>query len=171
MWGRTLTLGGAGKTFSCTGWRIGWAIGPAPLHDALERLRQFTVFAAATPFQIAIAAGLRLPDSYFQQLAAEYQARRDFLLDTLSAIGLCPTRPAGGFFILAEIPHFPAANSREFCRHLAQDYGVVPAPTETFYHHEEYGEQIARFTFCPRWQTLETAARRLERLRLAHGTD
>ena len=76
MWERTLTLSGAGKTFSCTGWRIGWAIGPAPLHDALCRLRQFTVFAAATPFQFAIAVGLHFPDSYFHQLAADYQARR-----------------------------------------------------------------------------------------------
>jgi N-succinyldiaminopimelate aminotransferase len=171
MWERSLTLGGAGKTFSCTGWRIGWAIGPAPLHDALERLRQFTVFAAATPFQIAIAAGLRLPDAYFQQLAAEYQARRDFLMDALSASGLRPTRPAAGFFILADLSHFPTANGREFCRHLAREFGVVPVPTDTFYVHEEYGERIARFTFCPRWQTLETAARRLARLRNAQGAD
>ena len=171
MWERTLTLGGASKTFSCTGWRIGWAIGPAPLHDALERLRQFTVFAAPTPFQIAIAAGLRLPDTYFQQLIAEYQARRDFLMNALSASGLRPTRPVGGFFILTDISQFPAADGREFCRHLASDFGVVPVPTDTFYDHEEYGERIARFTFCPRRQTLETAATRLARLRLAHGTD
>jgi N-succinyldiaminopimelate aminotransferase len=77
MWERTLTLSGAGKTFSCTGWRIGWAIGPAPLQEALCRLRQFTVFAAATPLQCAVAAGLRLPDPYFRQLAADYEIRRD----------------------------------------------------------------------------------------------
>jgi N-succinyldiaminopimelate aminotransferase len=80
---RTLTLSGAGKTISCTGWRIGWAIGPASLQEALCRLRQFTVFTAATPFQSALAVGLHFPDAYFHGLAAEYQRRRDFLLEIL----------------------------------------------------------------------------------------
>jgi N-succinyldiaminopimelate aminotransferase len=164
MSSRTLTLGGAGKTFSCTGWRIGWAIGPAPLHEALCRLRQFTVFATATPFQFAIAAGLQEGDAYFQRLAAEYQARRDFLVDALAACGLRPTRPAGGFFILTDIFSFPHADGREFCNDLARDFGVVPVPTDTFYLHPSYGERIARFTFCPRWEALETAARRLAKL-------
>src|SRR5262249_18960618 len=90
---RTLTLSGAGKMFSCTGWRIGWAIGPAPLQEALCRLRQFTVFAAVTPFQFAIAAGLHFSDAYFQDLAAEYQARRNYLIDALAASGLRPNNP------------------------------------------------------------------------------
>jgi N-succinyldiaminopimelate aminotransferase len=165
MWERTLTLGGAGKTFSCTGWRIGWAIGPAPLHDALARLRQFTVFAAATPFQIAIAAGLALPDTYFLRLAAEYQARRDFLMDTLASCGLEPTRPAGGFFILADISRTPAPTGREFCRYLAEGFGVVPVPADAFYLRRRLGARIARFTFCLRRATLEAAAVRLEKLR------
>ena len=87
MWERTLTLSGAGKTFSCTGWHIGWAIGPASLHEALRRLRQFTVFAAPTPFQFAIAAGLGFPDAYFVDLAAGYQRRRDELVGALQACG------------------------------------------------------------------------------------
>jgi N-succinyldiaminopimelate aminotransferase len=161
---RTLTLGGAGKTFSCTGWRIGWAIGPAPLHDALCRLRQFTVFASATPFQFAIAAGLRFPDAYFHQLAAAYQARRDFLVDVLAACGLKPIRPAGGFFILTDISAFPSPNGREFCYHLARNLGVAPIPMDTFYLNQCHGERIARFTFSVRQETLLAAAKRLAKL-------
>ena len=164
MWERTLTLSGAGKTFSCTGWRIGWAIGPAPFQDALCRLRQFTVFASATPFQFAVAAGLRVLDPYFRQLAADYQARRDFMVDTLETCGLKPTKPAGSFFILTDISCMRPANGREFCNHLARTLGVVPAPTDTFYLHQHYGERLVRFTFCLRREALETAARRLAKL-------
>jgi N-succinyldiaminopimelate aminotransferase len=171
MWERTLTLSGAGKTFSCTGWRIGWAIGPAPLHDALCRLRQFTVFASATPFQFAVAAGLHFPDPYFRQLAADYQARRDFMVDTLAACGLKPSKPAGSFFILADISSIRAANGREFCNELAGDVGVVPVPTDTFYLHQYYGEQIVRFAFCLRRETLETAASRLATLQIMCRTE
>jgi N-succinyldiaminopimelate aminotransferase len=160
---RTLTLSGAGKTFSCTGWRIGWAIGPATLQEALCRLRQFTVFAAATPFQFALAAGLQFPDAYFHRLAAEYQARRDYLVKTLAACGLQPTRPAGGLFIVTEVS--PASgNGREFCHDLARNCGVAPIPLDAFYLNQHYGERIARFTFCLRQDTLETAAKRLAKL-------
>jgi len=161
---RTLTLSGAGKTFSCTGWRIGWAIGPAALQDALRMLRQFTVFAAATPFQFAIAAGLRFPDSYFRQLAAEYQQRRDFLVDALSACGLKPNKPAGSFFTLTDISGLGSANGREFCNDLARNLGVVPVPTDTFYFHQSHGERLVRFAFCLRRALLESAARRLANL-------
>jgi N-succinyldiaminopimelate aminotransferase len=161
---RTLTLCGAGKTFSCTGWRIGWAIGPAPLHEALCRLRQFTVFAAATPFQFAIAAGLHFPDSYFRQLGATYQTRRDLLMDALSDCGLKPTRSEGGFFILIDLSSFAYTSGREFCQDLARNFGVAPIPMDTFYLNQHYGEWIARFTFCVRKEILETAARRLAKL-------
>ena len=100
---RTLAVSGAGKTFSCTGWRMGWAVGPAPLHDALMRLRQFTVFAAPTPAQFAIAAGLEFPDAYFQELAVDFQARRDYLSRALAGCDLQPNSPAGSFFILVDI--------------------------------------------------------------------
>jgi aspartate/methionine/tyrosine aminotransferase len=164
MWERTLTIGGAGKTFCCTGWRIGWAIGPAPLNEALTRLRQFTVFAAPTPAQFAIAAGLRFPDAYFHQLAVDYQSRRDFLAQALAASGLKPNQPQGGFFLLADISSFPSATGRDFCQELATDFGVAPVPMDAFYLHKHYGESRARFTFCLRRETLETAAKRLARL-------
>jgi N-succinyldiaminopimelate aminotransferase len=160
---RTLTLGGAGKTFSCTGWRIGWAIGPTPLQRALSRLRQFTVFASATPFQFAVAAGLHAPDDYFRGLAAEYQGRRDFLTNALAASGLKSNRPQGGFFLLTDVSPFGSSDGRTFCNDLARNWGVVPVPTDTFYLRPEHGERLARFTFCLRRETLETAARRLAR--------
>jgi N-succinyldiaminopimelate aminotransferase len=165
MWERTLTISGAGKTFSCTGWRIGWSIGPAALHDALCRLRQFTVFAAPTPFQFAIAAGLHFPDTYFQQLAASYQARRDFMVDALAENGLQPNSPAGSFFIVCDSSSFPPANGREFCNHLAKNVGVAPLPMDTLYLNQQYGERSARFTFSVQQEALETAARRLAELR------
>jgi N-succinyldiaminopimelate aminotransferase len=164
---RTLTLGGAGKTFSCTGWRIGWAIGPAPVHDAINRLRAFTVFAAARPFQLAIAEGLQVADSYYRQLASDYQARRDDLMGTLAACGLEPRKPAGGFFILADIPAASPAKARGFCRYLAEEHGVVPVPADAFYLHPDHGDRTVRFSFCPRPETLETAARRLRNRRIA----
>jgi N-succinyldiaminopimelate aminotransferase len=164
MWERTLTLSSAGKTFSCPGWRIGWAIGPAPLQEALSLLRQCTVFAAATPFQFSVAVGLGFPDTYYRQLAAEYQQRRDFLVAALAACGLSPTRPAGGFFTLTDVSSVGAANGREFCHDLARNLGVVPVPTDTFYLHPCHGERIVRFAFSLRRPLLEAAARRLEQL-------
>jgi N-succinyldiaminopimelate aminotransferase len=158
---RTVTLGGAGKTFSCTGWRIGWAIGPAPLQAALGRLRQFTVFASATPFQFAVAKGLGAPDAYYSRLSAEYQARRDFLYGALAACGLTPNRPAGSFFILCDVSTFGAADGRAFCNDLARNHGVVPVPTDTFYVNEHHGDRIVRFSFCRRDEALNAAARRL----------
>jgi aspartate/methionine/tyrosine aminotransferase len=164
MWERTLTLSGAGKTFSCTGWRIGWAIGPASMIEALGRLRQFTVFAAATPFQFAVAVGLRFRDVYFHRLAAEYQRRRDFLVDALAGCGLGPKKPPGGFFILAEVPD-TAANAQSFSRELAKEIGVASIPLDTFYLNRHHGERIVRFTFCVGQDLLELAGRRLARLK------
>jgi N-succinyldiaminopimelate aminotransferase len=160
---RTLTLSGASKTFSCTGWRIGWAIGPAGFREALGRLRQFTVFSAPTPLQLGIAAGLRLPGAYYQELAAAYQARRDFLVKVLAGCGLRPNQPTGGFFILTDISQLPFSNGREFCKDLAQNFRVVPIPMDTFYLNRRYGERIARFTFARRQDLLESAAMRLTR--------
>jgi N-succinyldiaminopimelate aminotransferase len=164
---RTLTLGGAGKTFSCTGWRIGWAIGPAPLQRAIRRLRQFTVFSSATPLQLAIAAGLGFPDAYFRELAADYQGRRDALVEALSACGLRPVSPAGGFFVLVDVSSCRVGSGREFCEELARTVRVAPIPMDTFYLNRQHGERLARFTFCVKPQVLETAVKRLGDLREA----
>jgi N-succinyldiaminopimelate aminotransferase len=158
---RTLTLSGAGKTFSCTGWRIGWAIGPAIMQDALRRLRQLTVYAAPTPLQLAVAAGLGLPDSYYGQLAADYKDRRNLLLSALTDCGLSPNKPAGGFFALTEVSSLGIGDGRAFCHGLAKDLGVVAIPTDTFYLSPSAGKRIVRFTFSVRPALLEEAAKRL----------
>ncbi len=163
---RTLTLSSGGKTFSFTGWKIGWAIGAEALQTALRRVHQFTVFASTTPMQYAIAAGLRLPDRYFHGLAADYQARRDFLMGVLQETGLTPTQPEGSYFILAGIENFPFANALEFSRFLVREIGVAAIPPDTFYLHPEYGQKVVRFCFCKQWPTLEAAAARLARLRV-----
>jgi N-succinyldiaminopimelate aminotransferase len=169
MWKRTLTLSGAGKTFSCPGWRIGWALGPAPLQEALRLLRQFTVFASATPFQFAVAVGLGFADAYYRQLAAEYQQRRDYMIGSLAACGLRPTKPAGGFFTLTDVSDLHGGNGREFCCDLARNLGVVPVPTDTFYLRPSHGERIVRFAFSLRRTSLEAAARRLAALPTLYG--
>jgi N-succinyldiaminopimelate aminotransferase len=170
---RTLTISGAGKTLSCTGWRIGWVIGPAAFHDALCRLRQFTVFTAPTPLQLGIAAGLRLPEAYFRQLTQVYQAKRDFLMNALARGGLKPKKPAGSFFILTELSELPFADGRAFCRELARHAGVAPISLDSFYLNQQLGERIARFTFCVHEELLDEAAKRLAkasaRLRIVSG--
>jgi N-succinyldiaminopimelate aminotransferase len=168
---RTLTLSGAGKTLSCTGWRIGWVIGPAPMQDALRRLRPFTVFAAPTPFQFAVAVGLAFPDPYFRQLAAAYQERRDVLIGALTACGLRPNKPAGGFFTLTDTSFLGTSDGREFCRDLARNLGVVAVPTDTFYLSQSYGEQIVRFAFSVGRPLLEEAAKRLAPLATLCGAE
>jgi aspartate/methionine/tyrosine aminotransferase len=129
------------------------------------RLRQFTVFAAATPFQFAIAAGLHFADSYFHQLAAEYQSRRDLLVQALADCALQPNQPAGSFFVLVDLSSLPSTNGRDFCNDLARNCGVAPIPMDTFYLNQHYGERIARFTFSVRQEILEMAARRLAKRR------
>jgi N-succinyldiaminopimelate aminotransferase len=161
---RTLTLSSGGKSFSFTGWKVGWAIGPGTLQTALRRIHQFTVFASTTPMQHAIAQALRLPDAYFQELAADYQARRDFLVDVLTACGFQTQRPDGSYFLLASIDNFPFDDAVSFSRYLVQEVGVAVIPPATFYLNTAHAEHLVRFCFCKRWETLEAAAERLARL-------
>ncbi|MBA3531987.1 MAG: aminotransferase class I/II-fold pyridoxal phosphate-dependent enzyme, partial [Ardenticatenales bacterium] len=122
--------------------------------------------ASTTPMQYAIAEALRLPDAYFQGLAAEYQARRDFLMGVLEETGLRPRCPEGSYFILASIENFPHADALEFSRFLVKEIGVVAIPPGTFYLNQEYGAKLIRFAFCKRQETLDAAAERLVRLRV-----
>lgn len=161
MWDRTLTISSGGKSFSFTGWKVGWAIGPEPLQTALRRVHQFTVFSSTTPMQHAIAEALRLPTSYFDALAADYQQRRDFLMARLAETGLRPKSPEGSYFILANIESFPHRDGLEFSRYLVREIGVAAIPLDSFYLNPEHGEKWIRFCFCKRWETLEAAAERL----------
>lgn len=164
MWERTLTLSSGGKTFSFTGWKIGWAIGPFALQKAFRTFHQFNVFSSPTPLQYAIATGLGLPDSYFDNLASDYQARRDFLMDALLECGLLPTQPMGSYFVLADISNFSYANSLDFCRYLVKEVGVAAIPPASFYMNQEHGEKLVRFCYCKSWEVLQAGVERLKKM-------
>jgi N-succinyldiaminopimelate aminotransferase len=160
---RTVTVSSMGKTFSLTGWKIGWVIAPPPLRDAVQRAHQFVTFATASPLQVATAAALRLPDSYFQELAASYLARREKLLRGLREAGLPSHAPEGSYFILADISHLGFPDDVAFCRHLVTQVGVAAIPPSVFYspEHKKLGQGFARFAFCKTDGVLDEGVRRL----------
>ncbi len=164
---RTLTLSSAGKTFSFTGWKVGWGLGPKPLVDAAQAAHQFVTYATATPLQAAVAHALaRLGEEYYETLRRAYRARRDFLADALRRAGFAVALPRGTYFILASFEGLFEGDDREFARHLVEEIGVAAIPPSAFYaRRPEEGRRLLRFAFCKRMETLEEAARRLGRLR------
>jgi aspartate/methionine/tyrosine aminotransferase len=165
MWERTLTVSSSAKTFSLTGWKIGWAVGPAHLVRGLAAAHQSMVFCAAAPLQEGIAEGLAQAEArgYYQLLQAEYQQRRDYLLAALHEVGLPPYPTEGSYFTLCDIRGLGYADDWAFCRALTVEAGVTAIPPTAFYSPENrhLGQQMARFAFCKRMETLEEAARRL----------
>src|SRR4029079_2965768 len=167
MWERTLTLNSLGKTFSVTGWKVGYAVGPAALNHALRQAHQWVTFATATPFQAAAAAALEQArtNGYYAQLQAEYDTRRKLLLQVLETAGL-PTLPVqGSYFINVEIGALGFADDRAFCRFLTTELGVAAIPTSAFYADPSVAPALARFCFAKKQATLEAAAERLQRLK------
>lgn len=161
---RTITISSGGKSFNTTGWKIGWACAPAQFVNATRMAKQLFTFAGGTPFQTAIAAGLRLSDSYFTSLASDLQSKRDILITALHDAGLKPITPEGTYFITADISHrFPNIDSLQFCRQLPAECGVVAIPGGVLYdpRHSREGQHLVRFAFCKQNDTLHEAARRL----------
>ncbi len=175
MWERTVTLGSAGKTFSVTGWKIGWAIAPPRLAHAVLMAHQWIPFAVSTPLQEAVAVALEQAEArgYFAWLGAMYQAKRDRLLDVLQDVGLMPIVPDGSYFIIVDTSTLdvpvPAGTRRDVavCRWLTGEIGVAAIPPSPFYSgpHQHLTDQMARFTFCKTDDMLEEAARRLKKIR------
>jgi aspartate/methionine/tyrosine aminotransferase len=172
MWERTVTLGSAGKTFSVTGWKIGWAITPKPIAHAIQMAHQWIPFTVATPLQEAIAVGLEQVQErdYFNWLSTMYRGKRDKLLAALANVGLRATAPDGSYFILfdtsdLDVP-IPEGERRDvaICRWLTTDVGVAAIPPSPFYSppHQHLTDQLARFTFCKSDDLLDEGARRLE---------
>lgn len=166
MFERTVTVSSAGKSFSFTGWKIGWAIAPPNLRDAVQRAHQFVTFATAAPLQTAVAVALELPDAYFSGLAADYVRRRDFLVSALQSAGFVPYVPEGTYFVVAEAPQLEAHDDFALCRRLTEEVGVAAIPPSAFYSeaHKTQAGRRARFAFCKTDPVLEEAARRLGRL-------
>ena len=161
---RTLTVSSAGKTFSYTGWKIGWVIASPALTAAVRSAHQFITFSTATPLQHAAAAGLRLSDGYFTTLAREYREKRDFLAGVLQRSGLRVLDCAGTYFLMADIAARGFDDDVEFCRFLTRNVGVAAVPPTAFFSdaNKALGRRYARFSFCKKMTTLQLAAERLE---------
>lgn len=158
---RTLRISSAGKTFSCTGWKIGWASGPGPLVSAVLRVKQFLTFVNGAPLQPAVAVALGLPDSYYEGFRARLQAQRDQLVAGLSDAGFAVLPSEGTYFVTADITGLGGRDGVEFCRTLPERCGVVAVPTQVFYDDAEAGRHLVRFAFCKRPDVLTEAVRRL----------
>ncbi|HEX5859187.1 MAG TPA: pyridoxal phosphate-dependent aminotransferase [Microbacterium sp.] len=162
-WERTLTISSAGKTFSVTGWKIGWVTGPAALVDAVLTVKQFLTYVNGAPFQPAIATGLRLGDDFFQGIAHTLSRKRDVLVDGLRAAGFGVSVPDGSYFVVADAAGLGAADAGDFCRALPERAGVVAIPLTAFVTpamRPEYAT-LVRFAACKRVEVLQEAASRL----------
>jgi N-succinyldiaminopimelate aminotransferase len=164
---RTLVVGSAGKTFNVTGWKIGWVCGPAPLVTAVRTAKQFLTYVSGGPFQPAVAAGLALPDGYFEDVARDLEYRRDVLVQGLTEAALPVIVPEATYFATVDIrPVQPDGDGLEFCRSLPRRAGVVAIPTVVFYDpaHAHLGRHLVRFAFCKSDDVLAEAVQRLRRL-------
>ena len=162
---RTVAVNSLSKTYSVTGWRVGWVIAPAPLTSAIRKVHDFLTVGAAAPLQAAGAVALALPDAYYATLADDYRRRRDLLLPSLEAAGLRPFVPDGAYYVMVEIGDVTDEDDVTFARRLTADPGVASVPGSSFYSRPELGRTKVRFAFPKRDETLAEAARRLRRIR------
>lgn len=161
---RTVSVGSGGKTFSTTGWKVGWVTAPAELVAAIATVKQHLTFVSAAPLQLGIATGLDLPLERFHEIRDGLQAQRDLLMDALNAAGLSPIRPEGGYFIVTDVAELGYASGREFCEQLPRKIGVAAIPMSPFYRDASGAETLVRFAFSKRPEVLEEAGRRLRGL-------
>ena len=161
---RTITINGLSKTYSVTGWRVGWAVAPAQITDAIRKVHDFLTVGAPAPLQEAGAAALSLPPTYYHKLAEGYRTRRDHLIPALEAAGFRCFRPRGAYYVMTDISAFGFSDDVAFAKYLVQDIGVACVPGSSFYRHPRDGAKQVRFAFCKRPETLDEAARRLQQL-------
>jgi N-succinyldiaminopimelate aminotransferase len=166
MWDRTLTISSAGKTFSTTGWKVGWVSGPAEAVAAVRAVKQFLTYVGSGPFQPAVATGLGLPDEVYAGLAGSLARKRDILCNGLAAAGLPVSRPAGTYFVVADAAALGATDALEFCHWLPEAAGVVGVPVSVFHDDPDAARTLVRFAFCKRDEVLTEAVRRLAGLRV-----
>ncbi len=164
MWSRTITLKSLAKTFSLTGWKIGWAVAPPPLTAAVRAAHQFLTYAVATPLQHGAVAALGLGPAYDRQLHDDYVRRRDLLCDTLDSVGFGVSRPAGSYFVMCDHTPFGFDTAEQFCMHLVEQIGVAAIPPGSFYADPADGRRLVRFAFCKSTPVLQEAASRLAAL-------
>lgn len=162
---RTVIVNSMSKTYSVTGWRVGYCIAPPEITSGIRKVHDFLTVGAAAPLQAAGAYALSLPAEYYDRLQQDYQARRDLLLPVLEQAGFKTFVPDGAYYIMTDISNFGFSNDVEFTRHLIRDVGVACVPGSSFYSVPERGSQQVRFCFCKKDETLNLAAERLTKLR------
>jgi aminotransferase len=158
---RTVTINSLSKTFSVTGWRVGWAVAPADVTGAIRKVHDFLTVGAAAPLQAAAAVALQSPLAYYRELAAAYQARRDRLMRILTTAGFACFEPRGAYYIMTDISGFGADDDVAFARYLVETIGVAGVPGSSFFREPASGRSMVRFTFCKRDETLTEAEARL----------
>ncbi len=162
---RTVTINGLSKTYSVTGWRVGWTVAAPNIPSAIRKVHDFLTVGAPAPLQEAGAAALGMPSEYYQKLAEGYRARRDRLIPALLKAGFRCFPPRGAYYVMTDIKAFGFADDVAFTRYLVQEIGVAAVPGSSFYNDPRDGAQQVRFAFCKRDETLDEAARRLGKLR------
>lgn len=161
---RTITINGMSKTYSVTGWRVGYAIAPPEVSNAIRKMHDFLTVGAAAPLQEAGARALEMPDDYYRKLCADYLRRRDRTLAALGQAGFKCFKPRGAYYIMTDISAFGFSNDVEFARHLVKDIGVAVVPGGSFYSKPASGASQVRFAFCKSDATLDEAFARLAKL-------
>ncbi|MBZ2185651.1 MAG: aminotransferase class I/II-fold pyridoxal phosphate-dependent enzyme [Bryobacter sp.] len=162
---RTVLINSMSKTYSVTGWRVGWTLAAPDLSASIRKVHDFLTVGAATPMQQAGVHALASEDSYYRELSAHYAERRDLILEILTEAGFKPLKPQGAYYVMADISAFGFANDRDFARHLVEKVGVAAVPGSSFFETPGVGEQWIRFCFCKKVETLEAARQRLRALR------
>jgi aspartate/methionine/tyrosine aminotransferase len=162
---RTVTINGLSKSYSVTGWRVGWAVAPPTITNAIRKVHDFLTVGAPAPLQEAGAAALGLPRAYYENLAKGYKARRDRLMPALMEAGFRCFRPRGAYYVMTDIDAFGFADDVTFTKYLVKEIGVAAVPGSSFYNDPRNGAKQVRFAFCKRDATLDEAGRRLGKLR------
>jgi aspartate/methionine/tyrosine aminotransferase len=162
---RTVTISGASKTFSVTGWRVGWIVAPPELTSGIRKVHDFVTVGAPAPLQEAVAVGLGLGRAYYDTLGTEYRKRRDLLVGALETAGFAPRRPEGAYYVLCDITPFGFDDDTAFARWLVSEVGVAGVPGSSFYSEPALGKHLIRFTFCKTHDVLAQAAEKLMRTR------
>ncbi|MBK9528016.1 MAG: aminotransferase class I/II-fold pyridoxal phosphate-dependent enzyme [Acidobacteria bacterium] len=161
---RTVVVNSLSKTYSVTGWRVGYCIAPPDITSAIRKVHDFLTVGAANPLQHAGTYAMGLPPSYYDDLQVEYQQKRDFIVPALQAAGFKCDMPDGAYYVMCDISDFGFENDIEFTRHLIREIGVAVVPGSSFYRENSAGSQMVRFCFCKKDETLEAAVERLQKL-------
>jgi aminotransferase len=162
---RTVVVNSLSKTYSVTGWRVGYVIAPPDITSAIRKVHDFLTVGAANPLQHAGAYALGLPASYYAELQKEYQRKRDFIVPVLQTAGFKCEMPQGAYYVMTDISDFGFKDDVEFTKYLIREIGVAVVPGSSFYHDKSLGSQKVRFCFCKQDKTLEAAAERLQKLK------